>query len=154
MFKRLIEKLYLKQEGNLAYYDELTRIHNRVYYNYVVKHKYLNAECVIVFVDVDNLKATNDKYGHKAGDDLICAVSNQLKSLGADELIRYGGDEFLVVFKNRRKTLAYDLKNKIIDASFGVCIKGAHEDLSSAISKADKSMYRLKRKKCLSANKH
>jgi GGDEF domain-containing protein len=146
MFKKLIEKLYLRQEGNLAFYDELTGVKNRVYYNYVAKHKYLQSECIVVFVDVDGLKFVNDTFGHSAGDDLICSVAWQLQSLGADEVIRYGGDEFIMIFAKESKKFS-NLSQKIRGASYGVYKKGIHEDMSSAIKKADTSMYRLKTKK-------
>lgn len=57
-------------------------------------------ESIICFVDLNNLKAVNDHYGHQAGDDMIkdfCAVVKQQLS-PEDVFFRYGGDEFIILF--------------------------------------------------------
>ena len=53
-------------------------------------------------IDADNFKAINDQYGHNAGDQAIKAVSKAIQScIRSDDIfIRYGGDEFLLVFQD------------------------------------------------------
>jgi diguanylate cyclase (GGDEF)-like protein len=53
----------------------------------------------VVFVDVDDFKDINDTYSHAVGDDVLCAVADILRSASreTDLLIRFGGDEFLIV---------------------------------------------------------
>lgn len=147
MFDKIVEHLYLKQEGNLAYYDVLTGVNNRLFYDRVLKQKYIGKECVIVFVDIDGLKIMNDSKGHYEGDQLILNVVQQLKQIKyVDYIIRYGGDEFILIGD---KILKDDLK-LLDNVSYGVCIKAAYEDMSSAISKADVLMYRQKELKKVS----
>ncbi|MCP4217152.1 MAG: PAS domain S-box protein [bacterium] len=57
---------------------------------------------VVCFVDINNLKMVNDKFGHSEGDELICDVSKILRASlrKTDTICRLGGDEFLIVFPN------------------------------------------------------
>ncbi|WP_068776262.1 GGDEF domain-containing protein [Paenibacillus sp. FJAT-26967] len=62
--------------------------------------KELGSEFVVCFVDINNLKEVNDRYGHAEGDQLIHAACRVMQS-GIDPqdyLFRYGGDEFVIVF--------------------------------------------------------
>ncbi|WP_066067268.1 GGDEF domain-containing protein [Neobacillus soli] len=59
---------------------------------------------ILMFIDINNLKKVNDRYGHSIGDDLIktcCATMNQHIDLN-DCLFRFGGDEFIIVFFNKQ----------------------------------------------------
>lgn len=143
MFKKIIEKLYLRQEGNLAYYDSLTGVKNRQYYDLEVKPKYCTKECFILYIDVDGLKKVNDNMGHAKGDEYIVSVSEQLKFLtDVKEVCRVGGDEFIVILGDKFK---YEQFPTIRNASYGFVKKGKFEDVSSAVRKADDQMYRTKR---------
>lgn len=89
---------------NMAVKDSLTGVYNRTAINRFVVDTVKQANqahktLLFVFADVDHLKKINDVYGHEAGDQAICLVSAALiKVFGTDELIiRYGGDEFLIV---------------------------------------------------------
>lgn len=149
----LIEKLYFMKRSNreqfqeiykLAYTDTLTGCYNRNYYNYSTKFTYAIDECYVLFVDIDNLKKVNDTEGHSAGDELIRSVADQLKRLyGAREVIRYAGDEFLVIFDTE---LDYEEFNRLEDCSWGFIKKGLNESLCSAVSKADSQMYIMKKR--------
>lgn len=144
MINGLIEKLYLKQKGNLAYYDNLTQVYNRMFYERELKKKYIGKECVITFVDVDGLKITNDNRGHYEGDKLIIKVTEDLKKINyIDYIIRYGGDEFILISNRLNKEELEAIKH----ISYGISMKSAYEDMSSAISKADALMYKQKEKK-------
>ena len=56
----------------------------------------------MAIVDINNLKIINDTFGHPAGDDIIKFVAGMVKSAirSEDTLIRYGGDEFLIIFND------------------------------------------------------
>lgn len=56
----------------------------------------------IAFIDVDGLKAVNDSYGHAEGDNYLRIVANTLTTSvrSSESVIRYGGDEFFILFKN------------------------------------------------------
>ena len=95
------------------------------------------------------MKFTNDTKGHYEGDKLILSVVEQLKKIRyIDYIIRYGGDEFILIGD---KILKEDLK-LLNNVSYGLSIKAAYEDMSSAISKADGLMYAEKEKKKMRRN--
>ena len=91
---------------NLANTDALTGISNRV-----ALEEYLNLKAyqeqpfeytALIVLDIDNFKQVNDQYGHLVGDDVIRHIAEQLKAnvRSTDLVVRYGGDEFLVILEN------------------------------------------------------
>lgn len=86
------------------YTDPLTGVYNRRYYEEQLSG--LSKELSIAMLDVDDFKNINDTYGHKAGDDSLCNIVTTISSLLVedDSLIRYGGDEFLILFQHMNKT--------------------------------------------------
>lgn len=93
--KTLIETI-LTQNKKL-YIDALTGAFNRHYFEEQLSHLTITA---IAMIDVDHFKEVNDTYGHLAGDEVLKSIVKTLKSQmrGADVLIRYGGDEFMIAF--------------------------------------------------------
>ncbi len=84
--------------------DALTGVYNRRYFNETIIQEIQRADryghhVSFIMGDIDNLKAINDGYGHLVGDQMLQGVAEVLqKSVrAADVIIRYGGDEFLVV---------------------------------------------------------
>ena len=75
----------------------------------------------VVFVDMDDMKGINDRFGHDAGDDAICAVAQILKDVCEPEdfIMRYGGDEFLVIASQRKTGLADTIADAAERKSFG-----------------------------------
>ena len=141
--RKLIEKLYLAQPDNLVYWDELTKVKTRFYYERVMKRQYLDKSCIVVYVDVNGLKRVNDTYGHSEGSKLLRVTAKALRELpGAKDVCRVGGDEFVLIFFNKEKA---DAIKSIPYISFGMYNKERHEDLSSALRKADAKMYEQKR---------
>lgn len=82
----------------LLYTDSLTGTYNRRYYDDYIQ----NAEDIqaAVMIDVDNFKYINDNYGHDAGDIVLHSIAQTILSCvrRSDTVIRYGGDEFAVIF--------------------------------------------------------
>jgi len=116
-------------------------------------------DITLVFLDLDNLKEINDKYGHGKGDDVIKIVAEIIqKNIKKDHLfIRYGGDEFLIVVRNNEETSHEFIVNRItidlkirsrdfitpISLSFGVSFAGEveNDNLEKMIKRADERMY-------------
>jgi len=91
----------------LAHYDELTGLPNRLMFNQAFEHALRRAErtahpVALLFVDVDRFKNVNDTLGHDAGDSLLKEVGARLRtSLRASDLLaRFGGDEFVVLLED------------------------------------------------------
>lgn len=143
IWNKFVENQYLKIKGNLAYYDELTGVFNRNYYDRFLKPYYANKECWIIFVDCDQLKKINDTYGHVTGSNQIKNISQQIiKFVPHDFIARTGGDEF-IVFSNTSLSLDFSIEG----ASWGQYQKEKYEDVSSAVAKADFHMYQQKQQK-------
>ena len=113
--------------------------------------------------DLDNLKKVNDTYGHELGDKMISMFCDLLKSCARkdDYMCRYGGDEFIVIFKNMTEEAAlkraneicakccesYVTENLALSCSGGVVICSG-DDVPSLqlIERADEALYNAKRK--------
>ena len=149
--------------------DPLTDTHNRFFLDEIRPQlESSDTGGSIVLIDVDGLKRINDTEGHEEGDRAIWTVANAIKKLvrGNDHVIRWGGDEFLVVLPGMDEDLArrrfYMLPSKIdevkqssrsagkpymkfLAASVGVHIYSKRIPLDVAISQADRVMYERKR---------
>ena len=113
-----------KELENLAYYDTLTRVPNRRGIERTIEQsiEYANRkgeDFYLALIDIDNFKIVNDIYGHDIGDKVLAEsvkrIENSIRSI--DIIGRFGGDEFLVIFKDI--TVVYDLKiilDRIIDS--------------------------------------
>ncbi|PRM90705.1 GGDEF domain-containing protein [Aliarcobacter cryaerophilus] len=113
--KILMEAL---RQKNLT--DSLTGLYNRKYLDEIVE-KQLSLDMkngvvyAIMFLDIDYFKMVNDTYGHDIGDDILRKLAITMKkSISSNEiLIRYGGEEFLILMKNATQESAKELANKI-----------------------------------------
>ncbi|TPV57354.1 bifunctional diguanylate cyclase/phosphodiesterase [Aestuariibacter sp. GS-14] len=92
------------QIQHLAHHDPLTRLPNRLHGELLFQRllsqcKQNNTELAVLFLDLDNFKPVNDALGHVAGDILLEELAQRLSELLTDgqHLIRFGGDEFLVL---------------------------------------------------------
>ncbi|WP_180272652.1 diguanylate cyclase domain-containing protein [Konateibacter massiliensis] len=124
------------------------------------------AEFVLCFLDINNLKYINDTYGHGEGDRYIIAFCDVIKNeLNEEDIFfRMGGDEFIIVFKNKNKAQAESIWEEFrkqfgekkpegevaynITASHGLFYycSGMDIDLEQIIEMADKKMYKEKQK--------
>lgn len=160
MFKKLIEKLYLSYSDNLVYRDILTNLHNRNYYELIIKEKYKNKSAILCLIDLNDLKKINDKRGHNIGDEVLIELSSLLKENNfIKDSLRYGGDEFLIIL-NKDLLNTYSKCNKYIQLllkeftsitnesfSYGIINKSIEDNIDSVIQKADEKLYEMKAKK-------
>lgn len=158
---------------NLANFDELTGLANRLNFRSKLQSLCDRADpahdtFALLFIDLDGFKLVNDTMGHRAGDQLLCLVSDRLKTStckleGSTSFIsRLGGDEFTIIISpagfdsNTEKaanfilnTLAepYDIDNQPanISASIGIAVYPAHgADAEILLKHADVAMYSAK----------
>jgi diguanylate cyclase (GGDEF)-like protein len=113
--KRLMETL---REANLR--DPMTGLHNRRFLeesveNLLAQAQRRNAHLSILMLDLDYFKMVNDTHGHDAGDAVLKALSKVLtRSVrGGDYVIRYGGEEFMILLHETEATAAMDVGEKI-----------------------------------------
>ena len=164
--KAKTEELY-----QFATYDELTGVYNRRVGMEFLKQELKKMRRVktflsICFIDINDLKIVNDNFGHDAGDNLILAIVEDIKSAmrESDILSRIGGDEFLLIFPGckldevksiwRRVQKSIKERNKrsdneyIISASYGFAETNSENILyiDELIQIADKKMYAHKRR--------
>ena len=104
----------------MAYHDPLTGLLNRRVMDAVLKREFTRSErykapLSVIFCDIDNLKRTNDMYGHDTGDLLIKHVADILlkESRQSDVIARFAGDEFVVILPETKKKDALNLINRI-----------------------------------------
>lgn len=163
---------YRKQlEGKLkylAYHDELTGVHNRRYFDFNFKKLDTSKDKAVALIacDVDDLKITNDNYGHFRGDELLKIAAKLLKkSLGKDAIIcRLGGDEFVVILsdidydaaKEKLKGLKETIRNYNTNKSNKLAIsigfsfsETSNNKMSLLLKTADDKMYSNKRRRKL-----
>ena len=115
--------LHLKSEREKIYYDALTGIYNRRFFDEnldrIVKTLSRSGGFLsLMMIDIDNFKDYNDTYGHSAGDACLKTVADLLsKSItrADDFIVRYGGDEFAVVLPNTDEDGACLLAEKMLE---------------------------------------
>jgi diguanylate cyclase (GGDEF)-like protein/PAS domain S-box-containing protein len=163
---RLREKL-----REQAFRDPLTGAYNRRYFNQVVEQeiprsKRYDHPLGFLMIDVDHFKEINDRYGHQKGDEVLHEVANLLQEQvrGSDVVVRFGGDEFLVLLvetngeteevKQRilEEIASRNKTNPVFDFAVTFSIGAAHwspddsQSVKEVLAEADKRMYEAKRK--------
>ncbi|MDB5777259.1 MAG: Sensory box/GGDEF family protein [Herbaspirillum sp.] len=155
----------------MAHHDGLTGLYNRAMLEermeQVAAHAGRNgAPFALLFCDLDGFKPINDKYGHRAGDALLCEIAVRLSAgrRRGDTVARFGGDEFVVLLTDLKDARAdaagvarqlltaiatpFDIDGKMFlpSASIGIALSGdAGVTPSQLMSRADNAMYQAKR---------
>jgi diguanylate cyclase (GGDEF)-like protein/PAS domain S-box-containing protein len=152
----------------MSIHDALTGVHNRNFFEIELERmeKAGITPVSILMADVDDLKVTNDRLGHAAGDDLLRRAAQMLKTSfrGEDVVARYGGDEFAVLLPNvdsigalelvqrvRHKMELYNLQHpeKPTSFSLGMSTLENSASLVDVLKRADEQMYLEKSRKKL-----
>jgi diguanylate cyclase (GGDEF)-like protein len=154
----------------LAYYDTLTKLPNRVHFFERLKHsirksKRNKVSLAVLFIDLDNFKSINDLHGHYFGDEVLKIIASRLKkhSRESDTLARLGGDEFTLILEDIKDVsmvgiVAQNLKQAVtvpinlqghelhITVSIGISLYPKDsEDADELTKHADTAMYSAKK---------
>jgi len=158
-------ELETRELAGQVYHDSLTGALNREglrdglinKWQYRGPHSELMA---VVFIDLDHFKRVNDMHGHATGDEVLrtFAMSVQRDIRPTDKLVRWGGEEFLIICLGKGGMDAQGLAEKLrasmqrqvwpcgleMTATFGVTALQTGEDIGEAIKRADGALYRAK----------
>lgn len=155
-----------KELKRQATQDPLTGVYNRRYFSSVIEseiersHRY-NHTLAIMMTDINNFKEINDRYSHVTGDRVLVAIASllQQKTRDADTVVRYGGDEFLILFPETGKEVRtvinriesglenWNRENDLIDMELTISsglsfwFPDGGKDIDEAIKQADRRMY-------------
>lgn len=93
------EQAQLENYKKLAYADSLTGLFNYTAFEYMKSRWPERTDWTYIVIDVNWLKQTNDQYGHRAGDELLCCAARCIREAfyRAEDCFRIGGDEFAVI---------------------------------------------------------
>lgn len=154
----------LKVFPGIVFIDPLTGVNNRTYLAMLnLKIQKIKTEFCILMIDIDNFKNINDTYGHAVGDKVLKELAKTIREniRGYDEVIRYGGEEFVVILYRCNINYAIKVAEKLrqiaktvkiqefenisFTVSIGVSTFNKTESLTQVIEKADKAMYLAKK---------
>lgn len=166
-------KAEIERLKSLAFEDELTGLINR---RALKKHfepfvqnachfgntrkDFSMSSAAMIFIDLDNFKVLNDKYGHEKGDEALKVISSKLKESvrGTDEVARWGGEEFVVLLLGADEEQAYKIAEEMrvlikeagkgygLTASIGVASLSVYDEnaFDQLTKYADQAMYKAK----------
>lgn len=157
----------LKQVEHLAYLDDLTHLYNTRYLEVALERETQSGRpFTVLFMDLDHFKAVNDQHGHLSGSRMLVEVARVLRSCVRDDdvLVRYGGDEYVVLLvgidsggglkvaeRIRRavedhRFLSREGARVRVTASIGLASYPEHaQEKGEILDLADRAMYRGKR---------
>lgn len=148
----------LRQVEDMARSDALTGLPNRHALNEQLPRELARArrdgsELCLAIIDIDHFKSFNDTHGHLAGDEMLraCAMAWDSAVRGADMLVRFGGEEFLVVLPDCSLEEAGEIVERLRAAtpgeqtcSAGLALWDGVESIDELISRADSALYMAK----------
>jgi len=169
VFNAMVQRVRRQQETlrEVAITDPLTGLHNRRYFEEIVQREMARAArdgrpFSIVVVDVNGLRDVNNRLGHLAGDELLRRTAAFLRRhvRTADEVIRWGGDEFLILMPATGPEGAAQVEGRLkaqlaetaaqdregVSVSVGVATWSPGSDLEAVLREADTRMYADKRR--------
>jgi diguanylate cyclase (GGDEF)-like protein/PAS domain S-box-containing protein len=152
--KKRIEKISIT--------DKLTGIYNRTKLDETLEELLQKSKNFsIAIVDIDKFKSVNDNYGHQAGDSVLVEFSKVvLSNMDENDFFgRWGGEEFLIIFKNREREEVFEILEKIrgeiekhnfsevpkITASFGGTKFEKEDTEKTLFIRADENLYKAKK---------
>ncbi len=163
----ILEETKRIYQEKLANTDPLTGAYNRRYlnefsYEYLKIVKRENKDLSLLLLDLDDFKNINDTFGHEIGDIVIKQLVEISKSSirESDLIIRFGGDEFIILLPNTNIQSARFVANKIINKiteynknkefNFSISVGISHyqigdNSIDNIILRADKSLYKAKK---------
>ena len=171
IFKDAAERIQKEESlSQLAKRDSLTGLLNRMGFSELLQEAFRVSqrdgdELTVIFLDLDNFKLLNDRFGHHYGDELLKNIAKRIKSglKQSDKVARFGGDEFVILINNEvpssvLQRIVSTLQNNILrpfqifdvdfeaSASIGVA-SYPHDAISSEslLQAADAAMYQAKR---------
>lgn len=148
--------------------DPMTRVYNRYCLEEMLQKEMSRSEryakvFALIVVDLDKFKEINDRFGHLMGDFVLAEVGQILRSCvrGSDIIIRYGGDEFVlllsetdllgaevVVNRLHKKVEQWNASNRVahfdLTVSTGISIFSEGKKATDLIAEADQQMYAMK----------
>ena len=147
----------------MSFIDQLTGVYNRHIFDKIAPDGKIEGYNLIeyisfIIIDIDFFKKINDTYGHDVGDEVLQRLASILKEFvsGSNYVVRWGGEEFIVMLRNHTENQAYNLAEQIrkhiesnnsnmknITISLGVA-KYNNIDINSTIKSADIALYKAK----------
>lgn len=151
-----------KELERAAYHDALTGLLNRHALDLIDRRVYRTSlfepASSILMLDLDRFKSINDRFGHDVGDKALQAVAKVLQNTlrRGDEIIRWGGEEFLVclpqtpladavtVAEKLRKGVEFVTDPEPLTVSIGACEISPLQHLAQAVARADQALFQAK----------
>ena len=168
-YRDITERKTLEEQlRHQAFHDVLTGLENRFLFLDRLGHALARAgrggrPTAVIFLDLDDFKAVNDRLGHAAGDRLLVAVGGRLKAVtrAGDTVARLGGDEFAIIIEETDSVEAEQAAARILDtltpafllgdrqivvrASVGIAVQSSDgADADELLRRADIAMYAAK----------
>ena len=167
----LVNSIKLQREyEHVASTDGLTGLHNRRWLDDSFRRQMNRCErngqpCSIIMLDIDHFKQMNDRFGHLAGDRVLCTVAQVLLNMlrPTDLVARYGGEEFALCLPETPLKGAWNIADRLRKAiantptpfeegkllpaanvSLGIAAMQPNQSLDSLLSAADTALYRAK----------
>ena len=157
------------QLKNIANTDKLTGVSNRLALDEYLKLKqkipHFFENMGLIMIDIDNFKRINDQYGHILGDSVIVAITESLKEnvIHSDLIVRFGGDEFLIILSGFESEQVHIYAEKIRESVFhlnlmapesmeqlmvsvSIGVSFGAESWIALLEKADRSLLKAKEK--------
>ncbi|MCU7877095.1 MAG: EAL domain-containing protein [Candidatus Thiodiazotropha sp. (ex Lucinoma borealis)] len=169
MIVRYIDQVQKESKRVLEFqanHDQLTALPNRYYLEmcFPLWQERIGDRYSVFYLDMDNFKIINDRYGHSVGDAILVELARRLQSSCPEDtiVVRQGGDEFImlapycdikklhqfaeIIISQLNKTIRIESLEFSLSGSIGVAISDRHNHaLGELLQKADLAMYEAKR---------